>query len=138
MCEEENEYGTCGCCGKEASLQRTTFEYPGVKCECHGPHHFVMYHHCSECNPKEPTYSAVEFKTENLKNPAAIAIPMLQYALTEGGKGPESYYDSWHSSIFMAICDIMGPMPIDADIHDIASRAATLFLDRLIAGEDSL
>jgi hypothetical protein len=125
------EYGICQCCGKEAELKRTVFHYPGVKCECHGPHHFEMKAHCKECTPQEPVYSKVEFKTDDLKKPASIAVPMLR-SILDADRGRHSLYEVWKANIACAVFDVF-PQNVDADPYKIANDAASLFLERLIA-----
>lgn len=44
--------GTCCVCGAErVMLWRTYHHYDGLKCECHSPNHFDIYHHCRDCVP---------------------------------------------------------------------------------------
>ena len=59
------EYGKCEICGKETYLQRTYFHYE-IECECHSPNHFELVIHCLNCIPKEPTFTKILLKTENL------------------------------------------------------------------------
>ena len=120
----EQNYGKCDVCGKEGPLERTYFYY-GIKCECHSPNHFELINHCRDCAPKEPKYSMVEFKTEDLKNPVAIAMRILTEALSRD-KDPGSYYYSWQSNI---ACEIMDNSGLD---HEAANKIAIKFLERLI------
>jgi hypothetical protein len=60
-------YGKCEICGKEAPLQRTTFRYENIKCECHSPCHFIAIEHCKDCTPNEPNETKIILKTEDLK-----------------------------------------------------------------------
>ena len=62
----EFEYGRCEVCGEEGILTRTYFRYD-IKCECHSPNHFEIVLHHKDCVPKEPTYTKVSFRTEELK-----------------------------------------------------------------------
>lgn len=76
------EVGKCEVCGKEdVSLRRTYFHYdiPGIKCTCHSPDHFILIRHCCDCKPKEPQYTKIEFRTEDLKRLAdngSIKLPV--------------------------------------------------------------
>lgn len=99
----DTEYGKCQVCGEESLLERTYFRYP-LQCECHNPQHIELICHCKDCVPKEPEYTKVAFKTEDLKNPIAIALKVLTTALAKD-KGPGSYYYGWQSNI---ACTIMG------------------------------
>lgn len=72
----EMPYGKCGICGKEGPLKITYFHYP-IPCSCHSPQHFLRFEHCADCEPKEPLYQKVEFKTEDLKNPMRIVRGIL-------------------------------------------------------------
>ena len=118
------ECGKCDVCGKEGQLQRTYFRYP-IKCECHGPNHFELICHHKDCKPKEPRYTKVEFKTEDLKNPVAIAMKILTEALKKD-RSPGSYYYGWQSNI---ACEIMDNSDLN---HDKANEIAIKFLERLI------
>jgi hypothetical protein len=121
----EQEYGKCDVCGKEGSLQRTYFRYD-IECECHSPGHFELVCHHKECVPKEPRYTNVELKTEDLRNPVAIAMKIVTKALKED-KSPGSYYYGWQSNIACTIMD-------NSDIsHELANKIAVEFLERLIA-----
>lgn len=75
-------FGKCRCCGKEKPLAKTVFRYP-IKCECHSPTHFISIEHCKDCIPKEPTYTKVEFKTEDLKNPVAMAMKVVKTEISK-------------------------------------------------------
>lgn len=119
----EIEYGKCNVCGKDGQLERTYFHYP-VKCECHSPSHFELICHHKGCKPQEPRYTKVEFKTEDLKNPVAIAMKILTEALKED-KSPGSYYYGWQSNI---ACEIMDNSDLS---HDKANEIAIKFLERL-------
>jgi len=138
MCGEM-EHGRCDVCGKDETLERTVFYYP-IKCECHSPQHFEINRHGKNCTPKEPEYTSVQFKTEDLKNPVSIAISLLIDALKED-KEPGSYYYSWQSNIACAIMDTMlnlkycgfkDQMSNMENIHDLANDAAKRFLENLI------
>ena len=118
-------FGKCQCCGKEKPLMRTYFHYP-IQCECHSPNHFKLIDHCSECVPKEPKYTKVEFKTEDLKNPVAMAMKAVKAELSKDKAEGSSYY-SWQSNI---ACVIMDNSDID---HDKANEIAKKFLDLLIS-----
>jgi hypothetical protein len=68
----------------------------------------------------------VEFKTEDLKNPVAIAMQILTKALKED-RSPGSYYYGWQSNIACAIMD-------NSDLsHEKANEIAVKFLELLIA-----
>ena len=69
--------------------------------------------------------SEVEIKTEDLKNPVAIAMKILTKALRED-KSLGSYYYSWQSNI---ACEIMDNSDLS---HDKANEIAIKFLERLI------
>ena len=60
------EYGKCDVCGKHGPVMRTYYSYD-IKCECHSPTHAELVIHCSTCEPKEPTYTKIHFKTSDLK-----------------------------------------------------------------------
>lgn len=120
----EMMFGKCQCCGKERPLIRTYFHYP-VKCECHSPNHFEIIDHCAECTPKEPTYTKVEFKTEDLKNPVAMAMKVVMEELSKD-KTEGSWYYSWQSNI---ACIIMDNSEIT---HEKANEIAKKFLEHLI------
>lgn len=62
----EVERGVCDVCGKEGDLVRTYFYYP-INCTCCSPSHFELIRHHKGCIPKEPKYTKVEFRTEDLK-----------------------------------------------------------------------
>lgn len=136
MCEKEvtkkqccgqSMRGKCDCCGKEnVPLRRHYFTYPGISCECHSPQHFIISNHCVDCIPKEPMYTNVNFRTEDLKNPAGIAMKMLKHALEED-KSNGSYYYSWQANISCAIMDNCKNVS-----HEDANKAAISFLERLI------
>jgi hypothetical protein len=126
MCDCATEHGRCDVCGKNENLTRTYFHYP-IKCECHSPNHFELRHHGKDCTPKEPIYTKVEFKTEDLKNPVSIAMPILIDELKKD-KSPGSYYYAWQSNI---ACAIMDTMPDVDNIHELANIAAKRFLDIL-------
>ena len=70
--------------------------------------------------------SEVEIKTEDLKNPVAIAMKILTEALKED-KSPGSYYHGWQSNI---ACEIMDNSDLD---HDKANEIVIKFLERLIS-----
>lgn len=123
MCGEI-EFGKCQVCGKEAALERMYFRYD-IKCECHSPNHFELVCHCSDCTPKEPQYTKVEFKTEDLKNPVALAMKILKKALS-ADKSAGSYYYSWQSNI---ACTIIDNSDVD---HAKANEIAIKFLELLI------
>jgi hypothetical protein len=118
-------FGKCQCCGKEKPLMRTYFHYP-IQCECHSPTHFISIEHCKDCAPKEPRYTKVEFKTEDLKNPIAMAMKVVKEELSRDKKEGSWYY-SWQSNI---ACAIMDNSDID---HDKANEIAKKFLDLLIS-----
>jgi hypothetical protein len=120
----EIEFGKCEICQKEVPLKRTYFRYP-IKCECHGSNHFILIRHCEDCIPKEPEYTKVELKTDDLKNPVSIAMKILTDALKED-KSEGSYYHSWQSNI---ACTIMDNSNLD---HEQVNNIAKKFLDLLI------
>jgi len=113
----EQEYGKCDVCGKEGSLQRTYFRYD--------PGHFELVCHHKECVPKEPRYTNVELKTEDSRNPVAIAMKIVTKALKED-KSPGSYYYGWQSNL---ACVIMDNSELK---HDKANEIAVKFLELLI------
>lgn len=120
----EMEFGKCEVCGKEAPLVRTYFRY-NIKCECHSPNHFVLVRHCKGCIPKEPVYTKVEFKTEDLKSPVKLAMKVITNEF-KSDKSPGSYYYSWQSNLACAIMD-------NSDLsHDKANEIAANFLNSLI------
>lgn len=119
-------YGKCDVCGKEGPLQRTYFRYP-IKCECHSPEHFYSVDHHRECDPKEPGYQKIEFKTVDLKNPIPIALDILRAAFKD--KEPGSYYHGWVSNI---ACCIMDQYSYGEENHAKANKAAREFLNLLI------
>lgn len=128
QCCCETMVGKCDCCGKEnVPLQRMTFKYTGMPCECHSPYHFIIRNHCKDCTPKEPAYDNVNFKIEDLKNPIPIAMKILQTALSED-KSHGSYYDSWQANIACAIMDNCKNVS-----HEDANKAATSFLTNLMS-----
>jgi hypothetical protein len=127
MCECTTMHGRCDVCGKDEELTRTYFYYP-IKCECHSPNHFELRQHGKDCIPKEPIYTQVEFKTEDLKNPIGIAMPILIEELKKD-KEPGSYYYAWQANIACAIMDIM---PDIENIHELANESAKKFLDLLV------
>ncbi len=50
----DEEYGTCNCCGKSAPLSRKYFYY-SIHCDCcNGDKHFHIVKHCENCTPKPP------------------------------------------------------------------------------------
>jgi hypothetical protein len=72
------EVGTCEVCQREeVQLERTYFHYniPGIKCSCHSPDHFILIRHCPRCVPKEPEYTKIEFRTDDLKRFSVIESP---------------------------------------------------------------
>lgn len=60
------EFGKCDICHQDKPLQRTYYRYP-IKCECHGPEHFELVRHCTNCVPQEPKETKIIIKTEALK-----------------------------------------------------------------------
>lgn len=127
QCCGESMVGRCDCCGKEnMPLQRKYFRYPGIPCECHSPEHFIIRNHCANCIPREPEYSNVNFRTDDLKTPAAIAMKMLRHSLKED-KSEGSYYYSWQANI---ACNIMDHCKNVS--HEDANKAAKAFLELLI------
>ena len=131
MCGEI-EHGRCDVCGKDEDLIRTYFGYP-IKCECHSPNHFELRRHGKDCEPKEPIYTKVEFKTENLKDSVGVAVGVLINALAED-KSEGSYYYSWQANIACAIMDTF-PRIYTASgemTHPLANDAAKKFLENLI------
>lgn len=129
MCGGESMYGKCGVCGKEGPLTRTYFRYKGINCECCSPEHSELVDHHIECIPKEPRYTKVSVKTEDLKHPVAMAMNILTDALVED-KTPGSYYYSWQANI---ACTIMDNSNIE---HDKANEIAIKFLDLLIGNKE--
>ena len=119
------EIGKCEVCGKDGSLIRTYFRYNDVKCKCHNDCHFEMVRHHKDCVPKEPTYTKVSFKTEDLKAPIAMAMDMVIKTLRED-KTPGSYYYAWQSNIACAIMDNSELSPVKAN------EIAVKFLEMLI------
>lgn len=130
MCAEM-EVGNCEVCGNEGPLIRTYFHYP-VKCECHGPCHSIMIRHCPGCVPKEPRETKIVFKTEDMKNPVAMAVRVIQDALNED-HDHGSYYDSWISNI---ACCVMDQFNDDPKSHEKANKAAEAFLRLLCMPTD--
>ena len=62
------EYGVCGVCGKQnVRVHRKYYNYPDIKCECHSPHHFDLVLHCDDCEPKQPTYTRIQVRTDILR-----------------------------------------------------------------------
>ena len=62
----EIEYGECDICFRTAELNREYYRY-NIKCECHSGSHFEIVRYCVSCKPKEPTYTKLNIKTENLR-----------------------------------------------------------------------
>lgn len=78
--------GRCQVCGKtNVPLTRKYFHYD-IPCECHGPTHFEMIEYCKDCVPKEPRESKVTFKTEDLKDPRALAQKIIDFAEQQENK----------------------------------------------------
>lgn len=118
--------GACQCCGKEAELTRMYFKYP-IKCECHSPTHFEFVDHCSNCVPREPEYTKILVRTDDLKKTELEwAMVILKNALSED-RDPGSYYHSWQSNI---ACDIMDG--VSNISHEKANKIAKNFLDKLL------
>ena len=120
----EQEHGKCDVCGVIGPLTRTYFRYD-VKCECHNNSHFELIRHHKDCTPKEPEYTKVSFKTEDLKNPVGMAMQTLIKELSED-KTEGSYYHSWQSNIACTIMDNSDVGP------EKANEIAVKFLEMLI------
>lgn len=121
----ESEVGKCECCGtNNVPLERKYFKYP-VKCECHSPKHFEFIRHCKDCIPKEPEYTKVTIKTEELKHPVTMAMKIIKNELATD-KSDGGMYFAWQSNIACAIAD-------NSDINlDKANDIAKKFLELLI------
>jgi hypothetical protein len=138
---DEMEVGTCEVCGKEnVVLDRTYFNYDisGIKCSCHNPNHFVLVRHCKDCKPKEPSYTKIEFRTDDLKKLVELNnFPTIENAMhviiqeLSKDKLPGSYYHTWQSNIACAAMDY------NVD-HEIANMLARKFLDQLIYQPDDI
>jgi len=86
----EMEVGRCECCGREnVPLSRKYYHYNNIKCECHSPNHFILIRHCNDCEPKEPIYTKVEYRTEDLHTPEIIASNILQKLYCENSYNPD-------------------------------------------------
>ena len=80
---EEQEYGKCEICGKEAPLERTYFYYP-IHCECCGnkdkdgqKRHFEMVRHCKDCPAPIPAAIYPMCKSLDVVDRPAYVVNML-------------------------------------------------------------
>lgn len=157
------EFGKCEVCGKEdVSLRRTYFHYdiPGIKCTCHSPDHFILIRHCCNCEPKEPQYTKIEFRTEDLKKfaikeiivsptpvlvvddsmineivtahipDATISIGRAMEVVTRELSKDKSQGSWYYSWQSNIACAIMDNSDVD---HETANKIAKKFLNQLCA-----
>lgn len=58
--------GICKICGEKKNLERFNTYFPGIKCECHSPYHFIIQECCKECRNKleKPLTTKIRLKTD--------------------------------------------------------------------------
>ena len=125
----EVERGVCDVCGKEGDLVRTYFYYP-IDCTCHSPVHFELMSHHKECVPKEPKYTKVEFRTEDLKDPSMLASKIIK---SEMGLVSDGYHTSdelyFHRMmLFSIICNTYKDKAWKSKLHDDGTMYDNYFI----------